>query len=288
MSKFLRKVSETEGLPSYLEETFVGASTQKEDPYAHLRTASQENQIKIAKQQRGLDRDASLEDEDRSWERVQGASLYQERRAMSIDERLEQMEAEDFSPHSIRRAGYGIDAGDTAREVTSGLKAFTPEDYMNVMLRGAATIWEPDMFAVADAFMESQENESQQAVLDAQQRRMARKNRHDSWEQEKSDQIGALRKPTVLSNRAGSILRTAIENEAAGNFGMIDFEALDEQEAQRIAMQNEQREQRLAFKGKHIKDRNQRHNEWEDSASVRARTASEIYNYVNLQVDDEE
>jgi hypothetical protein len=285
-SKFLRKVSDTEGLPSYIEKTFVGSST--EDPYAHLRAAYQENQIKIAKQQRGLNRDASLKSEDRDWERIQGASVYQERRAMSIDDRLAQMEAEDFSPHSVRRSGYGVDAGDTVREVTSSLKAFSPEDYMNVMLRGAASIWEPDMYAIAEAFMESQENESQQAIIDAQQRRMARKNRHDDWEREKSQQISSLRKPTVLASRAGTILRTAIENEAAGNFGMIDFDALDEREAQRIAMQNAQREQRLALKGKHLKDRNQRHNEWENNVAVRARTAAEIYNYVNIQTDDEE
>lgn len=286
MSKF-RRVSDTEGIPSYLEEKFVGASTQNEDPYAHLRAASQENQVRIAKQQLGTHHKDEPE-VDRSWEAIQSASIYQERRAMSVDERLSALEAEDFSPHSVRRAGYGIDAGDTAREVTSGLKAFSAEDYMNVMLRGGSSIWEPDMYQVAESFMASQSSDSEQAIADAQQRRMARKNRHDAWENEKNEEIGSLRKPTVLSGRAGSILRTAIEHEAAGNFGMMDFDELDAREANRIAMQNEQREQRLAFKGKHIKDRNQRHNEWENGAEVRARTANDIYNYVDLNLGQNE
>jgi hypothetical protein len=284
MSKF-RRVSDTEGIPSYLEDKFVGASAQNEDPYAHLRSASQENQVRIAKQQLGNHHKEEPAAE-RSWEAIKSASIYKDRREMDLDERLAALEAEDFSPYSVKRAGYGIDASDSTREVTSGLKAFSAEDYMNVMLRGGSSIWEPDMYKVAESFMESQEQNSEQAIADASQRRMARKNQHDNWEQEKSAEISSLRKPTVLSGRAGSIVRTAIEQEAAGNFGMMDFDELDAREANRIAMQNEQREQRLAFKGKHMKDRNQRHTEWENDAESRARTANDIYNHVALNFND--
>lgn len=283
MSKF-RRVSETENIPAYIEQKFVGASVEAEDPYAHLREASQENQARIARQQFGMGREAK---KDREFQ-IEGPSIYENRREMSIDERIAALKAEDFSPHAIRRSDYGTDDGDTAREVTASLKAFSPEDYMNVMLRGASSIWNPDMFEVAEAFMESHDTISEQAIADAQQRREARKTQHTAWENEQMEQVASLRESRVCASRANGILRTAIENEAAGNFGLMDVNEVDENEARRIAMLEAAQAERLKFKASHRMDRNQRHASWEQGVDTRAKTFDDIYTKVNLGLLDDQ
>jgi hypothetical protein len=286
MSKFLRKVSDTEKLPSSVQQAFIGASSNQDDPYAHLRMASRDNQLSIAKQSMGYDED-DADIDDRSWERVQGASIYEDRRASNMTERMNNLSIEDFSPHAVRRSDYGIDAGESYRETTSSLQAYTPEDYMAAMLRGAS-IWDPDMEVIADAFHNSQETQSEQVIAEAKIRREARQNRHQQWEEETSSHLDSIRPSRVLSARAAPILRTAAENEAAGNFGMIDFDSLDNHEAQRLAMQEEKRNSRLALKRNGIKDRDERHNDWQDHVQTHASTIQDIYNYQKYNLSSED
>lgn len=283
MSKF-KRVVDTEGLGEVANSAF-GVQAAATDPYAHLRESAADNQIKMAKQQMGGGREAAAKPHD--WETVPEQQNYVERRTLTIEERLAQLNPADFAPNAVRRSDYGIDAGDTAREVTSGLKAYSPEDYMNVMLRGSASIFDPDMAVIADEFEKSQEETSQQAIARANQIRMARKTKHDDWESDKTAEIATIRKPSVLTHRASSVLRTAIENEAAGNFGMMDYDQLEKNEAQRIAMAEAQRETRLALKSKHTKDRSQRHQEWEEGALGGAKTANDIYRFIDLDIDKE-
>ena len=98
MSKF-KKVSEIENIPSFIEKRFVGASYDVvEDPYAELKNNSTNNRNKIAKQTVGMQKEA--QSFDRSWERIQGASMYEEPR-YSFKQDLE----ESLNPNAIRRAG---------------------------------------------------------------------------------------------------------------------------------------------------------------------------------------
>ena len=76
MSKF-RRVSETENIPTFIEKKFVGASFEAfDDPYAELKNNSTENRIKISKQTIGNQKTA--ETFSKSWEKIQGASIYEE------------------------------------------------------------------------------------------------------------------------------------------------------------------------------------------------------------------
>ena len=86
MSKF-RRVSETENLPSFMEKKFVGASVEiDEDPYAELRKNSAENRVKISKQEIGTKK--VVESMNKSWEKISGASVYDDLRPKSYEERL--------------------------------------------------------------------------------------------------------------------------------------------------------------------------------------------------------
>jgi hypothetical protein len=86
MSKF-RKVSETENLPSFIEKRFIGASVDiEEDPYAELKKNSVENKIKISKQEIGMKKEAT--NLTKSWEKISGASVYEDLRPQSFEERL--------------------------------------------------------------------------------------------------------------------------------------------------------------------------------------------------------
>ena len=137
MSKF-RKVNETENIPSFIEKRFIGASVEiDEDPYAELKKNSTENRMKISKQQIGMEKEAtSLA---KSWEKISGASMYDDLRPQSFEERLSNLE-----PGSIRRSDYASDNGDNVRTTTSGLKAFSSEDYMNAMLSRSCLLYTSD------------------------------------------------------------------------------------------------------------------------------------------------
>ena len=65
---------------------------------------------------------------------------------------------------SIKRSGSFYDDGESARTTTSGLKAFSSEEYMDCMFRGSATIFNPDMVSISREFLNSQETTTEQAI----------------------------------------------------------------------------------------------------------------------------
>ncbi len=140
------------------------------------------------------------------------------------------------------------------------------------MLRGSANIFNPDMIAISEEFLNSQSSSSEQSVVELQRRREAKASKHQSWEEK---QINNLRKSQVVNNRAHNILRTSNDLEHTSQFGMVDPEVLDAREAQRVAMQNKNRESRLAIK-KNIAD------EFETKAQNRAQTVADIYRNIDL------
>ena len=265
MSRF-KKVNETENIPSFIEKRFVGSQVNiDEDPYAELKANSAENQFKISKETIGLKKEASIF--EKSWEKISGASMYQDYRGESIADRILSQEL-----GAIKRADYGTDEGTNARTTTSGLKAFSADEYMDCMLRGSANIFNPDMIAISEEFLNSQSSNSEQSLVETQRRREAKASRHQSWEEK---QINNLRKSQIVNNRAHNILRTSNDLEHTSQFGMIDPEVLDAREAQRVAMQNKNREARLAIK-KNIAE------EFETKAQNRAQTVADIYRNIDL------
>jgi hypothetical protein len=196
--------------------------------------------------------------------------MYQDYRGESIADRILSQEL-----GAIKRADYGTDEGTNARTTTSGLKAFSADEYMDCMLRGSANIFNPDMIAISEEFLNSQSSSSEQSVVELQRRREAKASKHQSWEEK---QINNLRKSQVVNNRAHNILRTSNDLEHTSQFGMVDPEVLDAREAQRVAMQNKNRESRLAIK-KNIAD------EFETKAQNRAQTVADIYRNIDLDFD---
>ena len=269
MSRF-KKVNETENIPSFIEKRFVGSQVNiEEDPYAELRANSAENQFKISKETIGLKKEASIF--EKSWEKISGASMYQDYRGESIADRILSQEL-----GAIKRADYGTDEGTNARTTTSGLKAYSADEYMDCMLRGSANIFNPDMIAISEEFLNSQTTQSEQSAVEQQRRREAKASRHQSWEEK---QLNNLRQSSVVSSRAHSILRTSSDNEFNSTFGMIDPSALDNRESMRIANQEKIRNERLAIK-KNIQS------DMSNKAQNRAKTINEIYNSIDLNFDD--
>ena len=270
MSKF-RKVSEIENIPNFMHQKFVGASVDiDEDPYAELKNNSTANKIKISKQQIGMQKEATSI--QKSWEKISGASVYDDLRPQSLEERLANLQT-----GGIKRADYGIEE-DSVRTTTSGLKAFSSEDYMNAMLSRSASIFNPDMIAISEEFLNSQENTSAQAMVNESQKREAKASRHTAWEEKK---MNSLRQSNVVNSRAHSILRTSSENEFNSSFGMIDPMQLDQREQTRIANQEKIREQRLAIKKNITED-------MLNNSQQRAKTLSEIYSSIDLNFDSED
>ena len=266
MSKF-KKVSQIEQIPSILENSFFG-TPENEDPYAELKANSQDNRTRIAKQT-GFNREASFK--SNNWEKIQGPSLYNELRDLSFEERVAELE-------TIKRSSYAYDDGDNARTLTSGLKAFSSEDYMAAMLSRSASIFNPDMIDIAESFKQSQEVTSQQAIVDQQQQREARASKHQSWE---SSKMNDLRKSSVVNSRGHNILRSSTEYAYDASFGAVDLKALDEREALRVSTAAQRRESKLALEKKSRE-------EFESRAELSAQTINQIYNRVNLDFDKED
>jgi hypothetical protein len=273
MSKF-KKVSQIEQIPSILERSFFG-SQENDDPYAELKANSQINRTKIAKQT-GFNKEASLK--ENNWEKIQGASLYNELRDLSFEERVAELEkTAGLSAETIKRASYAYDDGDNARTLTSGLKAFSSEDYMSAMLSRSASIFNPDMIDISQEFMNSQDKSSEQAIADQQQQREAKASRHKSWE---SSKLNEIRQSNVVTSRGHNILRSSAEYAHNGMLGAIDVNTLDSREAQRVAIAAQNRERKLALEKKASE-------EFESRAELSAKTINQIYNSVNLNFDEE-
>ena len=267
MSRF-KKVSEIENIPSFLEKKFVGAQVEvEEDPYDELRMNSAENRMKISKQNIGFTKEANSF--SKSWEKISGPSLYNDLRQETVEDRLL---AQDFS--AIKRSGSFYDDGESARTTTSGLKAYSSEEYMDCMLRGSSNIFNPDMISISKEFLNSQESTTEQAVVEQQRLREAKASRHQSWEEKN---ISRIKKANVVNSRAHSILRTSSDNEFNSTFGMIDPESLDQRESMRIANQDRVRNERLSIQ-KNFQD------QMIEKSKNRAQTVSDIYNNIDLDL----
>jgi hypothetical protein len=227
-----RRVSDTTNLPNFIEKKFVGAQTEiEEDPYAELRNNSADNRVKISKQTMGITKTASI----KSWEKIEQSSTLNHF-------------SEDTLENRLLSGNYGNENTKTA----SNLQAFSPDDYMSVLMKSPQEIFNPQMFGIQEDFLVSQEKESHQAIVNNQHRREAKASRHSSWEQNALD---SLRQSKVVNSRAHSILRVSSDVESkSSQFGVLDPNELDARENMRAANQNRAREQKLAIKKKQHED----------------------------------
>jgi hypothetical protein len=228
---------------------------------------SAENRMKISKQNIGFTKEANSF--SKSWEKISGPSLYNDLRQETVEDRLL---AQDFS--AIKRSGSFYDDGESARTTTSGLKAYSSEEYMDCMLRGSSNIFNPDMISISKEFLNSQESTTEQAVVEQQRLREAKASKHQSWEEKN---INKIKKANVVNSRAHSILRTSSDNEFNSTFGMIDPESLDQRESMRIANQDRVRNERLSIQ-KNFQD------QMIEKSKNRAQTVSDIYNNIDLDL----
>jgi hypothetical protein len=131
------------------------------------------------------------------------------------------------------------------------------------------------MIAITEEFLNSQEASSQQAMVNEAQRREARASKHGSWQEEK---LNSLRKSSVVSSRAHSVLRTSNDSEHSSQWGMVDPDQLDKREFQKVAMQEKSRQNRMGVKKSHTED-------IENRAVNKAQTIHDIYNNININLD---
>jgi hypothetical protein len=258
MSNF-RRVSDTTNLPNFIEKKFIGAQVEiEEDPYAEIKKNSAENRVKISKQQIGITKSAS---NSKSWEKVEQALTFNQFAEETLEDRL---------------ASGNFNRVENNTRTASNLQAFSPDDYMNVLMNHSSEIFNPEMFGISQEFMNSQDRESQQAIVDSAHRREAKAAKHSAWEREAMD---SLRKSQVVNSRAHSILRVSSDVESrSSQFGVLDPSELDERENMRVANQNRAREQKLAIKKKQQED-------LVNKSLNHSKTLADIYNSFNIDED---
>ena len=269
MSHF-RRVQDTLGTADYLSKALDG--DYQEDKYAHLRNTSVERKQAIA-QKKGEFRGAAKK-EPQAWERETKATVYKDMyfptdESQYLDEDRYEDTAYSSDPRSIRRSGNATDQPLSARALETQLKAFSKEDYMQVMLRGAS-IFNPDMEEIKEAFKESQNDPSlQDNIKEAAEIRRSYAN--SEWESEKRKEYNKA------GARGNKILRTSADGVAAGDFSTIAWSSLDdEREETKLRMRENKRMASAAIKRKG-QSREEQHRMWEKSVNPMAQTFDDYY-----------
>jgi len=240
MSKF-RRVADTQSVPNYIEEKF---SNVEDDPYKELRQGQQERQMKIASQEMGARRTATVQPYD--WERHEHQSEYSHPSMMrELDDELSRFSAADLNPGSVRRLDTGYDAGVNTRSANNQLFV-TQADALDLIRRGAS-MWNPDFDEVARICDETM-HEYDRHFQDTEKRRAARTDRHNRWEK-KASRRELMGRGNVL-DRAGAVVRNSFNNEyvTETSFGNTNYESIVSQETERMRRMKEARESRLELK----------------------------------------
>lgn len=255
MASRFKKVSETEQIPVSINSALFKKASVQEDPYAKLLASAERRKIAIAKETVGYKED-SKGAEEKEWERLISAQTLDARKFMPTDDKMSNMRPEDTSLRGIRRAGYDTDNDATSYRPSPS--DFTFNDPITAAIRGAS-LWQGDTDEVDSLLAEMGRNDD--ATFDSKAARNFKEARKNNW-----DEIAVqLREPQFSSARAHQILRASHESVVASRFGMLDNEAINEHEAQRLNMAKNRMEQRLAIKDKHVSSQ-ERHAAWEKEA----------------------
>jgi hypothetical protein len=255
-SKFTR-VEETENTPDFISNIFAPKTASvQEDPYAALRAGQAERQAKIARESMGQQRTAAPVAND--WERLDSGVRYSERRMLPTDTRMSNLVPEDSSVRSVRRASYDTDEGLNARPNPADFFGHSADPF--AMLSRGATMWDSDLEGMM------RESANRDGMFDTETHENKAAKRHATWEEHQTKSLRPLQRSSA---RAHGIVRTSMENVAAGRFGLVDYSAMDEREAQRVEMLEHQREQRLSIRAKDHATPDQRRSDWENGVSTR-------------------
>jgi len=286
MSKF-RRVADTQSVPNYIEEKF---SNVEDDPYKELRQGQQERQMKIASQEMGARRTATVQPYD--WERHEHQSEYSHPSMMrELDDELSRFSAADLNPGSVRRLDTGYDAGVNTRSANNQLFV-TQADALDLIRRGAS-MWNPDFDEVARICDETM-HEYDRHFQDTEKRRAARTDRHNRWEK-KASRRELMGRGNVL-DRAGAVVRNSFNNEyvTETSFGNTNYESIVSQETERMRRMKEARESRLELKRRGYSPEEKRES-WEEHAQraihasrFQDQTADWVDKYVKRYAEDDE
>lgn len=274
MSRF-RRVSE-QTTPDYVNKMFD--NDYQGDPYARLKETSADRRMKIAQNSKNYK--MSQKDTPHDWERETEQEAYQDFEFPKNDQDLEERFL-GANNRVVRRADNAIDAPYSARDTENLLPLFTPEQYMNAMLRGAS-IFDPNMEDIAQAFNESQ---AADGLTRNETRELAKQSSREGWEKAAMNDIGRSKYST---SRANPFVRTSQEYTGESSFGLVDITSLDERDQQRLKMRANRRSESAEIKrsGQRIA----RHKDWEDSISPNAGTMQDYYaaygiDSVDLMID---
>jgi len=273
MSKF-RRVSELT-TPEYLKKAVDG--NFEGDPYAHLKEASAKRKLKIAKNTQ--DYKPSKSDIPHEWEGVFTQETYQDFK-FPLNEKEAMTNSLGSHNRIVRKSEY-LDEDFSARDLESQLKPFTPEQYTQAMLKGAS-IWNPDMEEIAEAFKVSQLSESEAALANRETRDTARTARHESWE---NNSVSQLKKSKYSTSRASPLLKTQNEVPVDGSMhSIIDWGALDGREQQKLAMRENRRKASQEIKSVG-RSREEVHQAWEDDLDINTESMRDYYSGVGVDLN---
>ena len=256
MGRF-KRVNENE-IPQSLDRALFKTASIQEDPYAKLFAEAQNRKASINRESLGYNEEIQAA-QDKSWERLSSASLYNHNKFQVEDESMSGLNPEDISISGIRRAGYDTD------NLAMSLRP-NPMDMFNDPITAAmrgASIW-GDMDEIQDILTEMADKDNDN--FDRTSAREKQSARVANWEKDKLEEMGTLRERAYATNRGHSIVRAHHEGGVAGRNNMLDYSFLDEREQQRLAMVENKRAQKLAIKEVGFKSREDVHNEWESSA----------------------
>jgi hypothetical protein len=275
MSKF-RRVSELT-TPEYLNKAVDGSF--EGDPYANLKKSSAQRRQKIAKNTQ--DYKITKSDTPYDWEKVLSQENYQDHK-FPINEKEVHANSLGSNHRIVRKAEYLYDEEFTARDPGSQLKPFTPEQYTQALLKGAS-IWNPDMDDIAEAFKNSQLSDSEAAMANNETREIIRASKHERWEKNSVDN---LKKSKYSTARANPLLKTQNEMPVDLQHGMIDWSELDSREQQKLAMREKRRKatQQIKSVGR---SREEVHQSWEDDLELGSNNIKDYYssNGIDLNID---
>ena len=266
MSKFQR-VAETEQTPDFIHNTFTPRPVSiQDDPYAALRAGQQQRRAHIARETLDVSREQASLPNPHEWERTPEVTRYSERRMMPTDSEMSNLSPEDVSGRAIRRASYDVDDGFNAQPNPKDFFV-TQADALALMSRGAS-IWDADLDSLMNVAASERGMFEEEAPEQKRERTMAaRQNKHNAWEE---NHMNTLRPLVKSAARAHTVVRNSMENVAASAFGLVDYTAMDDNQAQRQRMADASREERKRIKAIDHSTREERHENWESNLTGRA------------------
>lgn len=266
MSKF-KRVSELT-----VSDHFVKALNPEYsgDKYAALKKKASENQHKIAKNNSQYK--TSQRTEPFEWEREVQPEMYRDYSFPKNESEYNNMEYLGSNSKIVRKSDYATDQDFTAKN----LEFFTPEQYTQALIK-QATVFDPNMEDIVQAFNQSQETSSEIAIMNSETRNMIKQSKNERWHEKANSTV---RESKYSTARANPILKTQNEFTADGRFGLMDWTELDINEQNRLNMREQNRVAKAQIKAKG-RSRQEVHENWENNIVRKSQTYNDYYNTID-------